>query len=65
MATVRSEARLQETLDGGETWSLVAPLPEAFKNPPGPGWYLNLAFDPVNNVFYASWMGKPTYRYKR
>ena len=62
---VAGKGGLQETLDGGETWSLVAPLPEPFKNPPGPGWYLNLAFDPVNNAFYASWMGKATYRYKR
>jgi hypothetical protein len=62
---VAGKGGLEETLDGGETWSVVAPLPEPFKNPPGPGWYLNLAFDPVNNVFYASWMGRPTYRYKR
>ena len=46
-------------------WALVAPLPEPFKKPPGPGWFLNFAFDPVNNVFYASWMGKPLYRFER
>jgi hypothetical protein len=56
---------MHETKDGGETWSLVAPLPEPYQKPPGPGWYLNLAFDPVNNVFYASWMGKPLYRFER
>jgi hypothetical protein len=43
----------------------VAPLPDQFNNRPGPGWYLNFAFDPVHNHFYASWMGKPTYRYRR
>lgn len=62
---VAGKGGIQETTDGGQTWSLAAPLPEPFKNPPGPGWFLNLAFDPVNNLFYASWMGKPTYRYKR
>jgi hypothetical protein len=56
---------VQETTDGGENWSLVAALPDPFKNPPGPGWFLNFAFDPVGNLFYTSWMGKPTYRYRR
>jgi photosystem II stability/assembly factor-like uncharacterized protein len=56
---------VKETTDGGEHWTVVAPLPEPFKNPPGPGWYLNFAFDPVHNVFYASWMGRPTFRYQR
>lgn len=56
---------VQETMDGGQNWSTVAALPEPFQNPPGPGWFLNFAFDPVNNLFYASWMGKPTYRFKR
>lgn len=56
---------VHETLDGGHTWSLITALPEPFRKPPGPGWYLNFAFDPVGNIFYASWMGKPTYRYRR
>jgi len=62
---VAGKGGVQETTDGGQNWSLVAALPDPFKNPPGPGWYLNFAFDPVNNLFYASWMGKPTYRFKR
>jgi len=62
---VAGKSGVHETTDGGEHWSLVAALPDPFKNPPGPGWYLNFAFDPVNNLFYASWMGKPTYRYTR
>jgi photosystem II stability/assembly factor-like uncharacterized protein len=62
---VAAKGGLQETTDGGQHWTLVAPLPDAFKNPPAPGWYLNLAFDPVKNAFYASWMGKPTYRFQR
>jgi len=56
---------VQETTDGGETWTLVTPLPDLFKNPPGPGWFLNFTFDPVSNVFYTSWMGKPAFRYLR
>ena len=62
---VAGKGGVQETTDGGENWSLVAALPDPFKNPPGPGWYMNFAFDRVNNLFYASWMGKPTYRYQR
>jgi photosystem II stability/assembly factor-like uncharacterized protein len=62
---VAAKSGIRETTDGGETWTLVTPLPDQFKNPPGPGWYLNFAFDPVNNIFYASWMGKPLYRYVR
>ena len=56
---------IRETTDGGEKWSTVTALPEAFRKPPGPGWYLNVAFDPTNNAFYTSWMGKPTFRYQR
>lgn len=62
---VAGKGGIMETTDGGQTWSLVAALPDPYKSPPGSGWFLNLAFDPVNNLFYASWMGKPTYRYRR
>ncbi len=62
---VAGKGGVQETTDGGQHWSTVAALPDEFKNPPGPGWYLNFAFDPVNNHFYTSWMGKPAYRYQR
>jgi photosystem II stability/assembly factor-like uncharacterized protein len=62
---VGSKDGIHETTDAGQTWNLVTPLPEAFKKPPGPGWYLNLAFDPVHNALYASWMGKPTYKFQR
>jgi hypothetical protein len=30
-----------------------------------PGWFLNFGWDPNANVFYASRMGKPAYRYQR
>lgn len=62
---VAAKGGVQETTDGGQTWSLVAPLPEPYQKPPGPGWFLNFAFDPVGNIFYASWMGKPLYRFER
>ena len=50
--------------DGGETWTNVAALPKGF-NMPRDGWYSNVAWDPVNDVFYASMMGKATYRMER
>ena len=48
--------------DGGESWTLVTPaLPKGFTMPRA-GWYSNVAWDPVNDAFYASQMGKATYR---
>ena len=49
------------TIDGGETWTHVATLP-AGADIPKPGWYTNVAWDPVNDRFYVSKMGNPTYR---
>jgi photosystem II stability/assembly factor-like uncharacterized protein len=53
-----------ETLDAGETWTAVAPLPEKF-DVPQPGWFSNVAWDPKGDVFYASRMSKPTFRWER
>ncbi|HLX63014.1 MAG TPA: hypothetical protein VKX17_17215 [Planctomycetota bacterium] len=50
--------------DGGKTWTNVAPLPEKFALPKA-GWYANVAWDPVHDIFYASQMGKPTYRLEK
>jgi photosystem II stability/assembly factor-like uncharacterized protein len=48
--------------DGGETWNtVVTALPKGFTMPRA-GWYSNVAWDPVHDVFYASMMGKATYR---
>ena len=48
--------------DGGETWNpVVAALPKGFTMPQA-GWYSNVAWDPVRDVFYASMMGRATYR---
>jgi photosystem II stability/assembly factor-like uncharacterized protein len=53
------------TSDGGETWKFVAQLPVGFEKLPKAGWFTNVAWDPVHDVFYASRMGKPTYRLER
>jgi photosystem II stability/assembly factor-like uncharacterized protein len=51
-----------ESTDGGATWKVVAPLPPMFNVAlVGP----NYAWDPVHDVFYASSMGKPTYKFER
>jgi photosystem II stability/assembly factor-like uncharacterized protein len=51
-----------KSVDGGERWKLVARLPEGFEKLPKAGWYTNVAWDPVRDAYYASLMGKPTYR---
>ena len=53
-----------ETKDGGKTWEQVAPLPPRF-GIAMPGWFLNFGWDPNANMFYASRMGEPAYRYRR
>jgi hypothetical protein len=30
-----------------------------------PGWFLNFGWDPNANIFYASKMGEPAYKYQR
>jgi photosystem II stability/assembly factor-like uncharacterized protein len=50
-----------QTVDGGDTWRHVATLPDGADIPKA-GWYSNVAWDPVANVFYVSKMGKPAYR---
>lgn len=51
-----------QTDDGGEVWKLVGRLPAGFEKLPKAGWFTNVAWDPIHNVFYVSHMGKPTYR---
>jgi len=59
---VVGRAGFQETKDGGKTWQLAAPLPAGFGiNRIGP----NYAWDPKANIFYASTMTKPTFKYQR
>ena len=59
---VVGKAGFHESTDGGKTWKIVAPLPDGFKvGGVGP----NYAWDPVHDVFYASSMGKDTFRWTR
>lgn len=53
---------IEETTDDGKTWSVVAPLAPNFS----PSRNLNyFAWDAAANIFYASRMGKPAYRWTR
>ena len=52
----------QETKDGGKTWQVAAPLPAGFGvGRVGP----NYAWDHQANIFYASSMTKPTFKFER
>jgi hypothetical protein len=53
-----------ETKDGGGSWELVAGLPPRM-DAGLPGWFLNFGWDPIANIFYASRMGEPAYKYQR
>jgi hypothetical protein len=51
-----------ETIDGGKTWKVVAPLPPGFTtNRVGP----NFAWDAGADIFYASTMTKPAFKFER
>ena len=59
---VIGKSGFSETKDGGQTWQLVTPLPPGFGvGRVGP----NYAWDAKNNLFYASTMTKPTFKYQR
>ena len=59
---VVGKSGFQESKDGGQTWQLAAPLPAGFGiGRIGP----NYAWDPDANIFYASTMTKPTFKYQR
>lgn len=65
----------QESTDGGKTWAVVAPFPKGVTEVPNKKaqeWTMgvglvgpNYAWDPIHNVFYASSMGKHTYKFER
>ena len=61
---VAGKKGILQTTDAGKTWKLAANLPnvKGFE-PTNPGWFLNLAWDPNADVFYASRMGSHTYKY--
>lgn len=73
---VAGKEGLMETADGGETWKVAVPYPENVKYA-DKGWYPfsikfnpggsfgNYAWDPQGDVFYASAIGQPTWKYQR
>jgi hypothetical protein len=54
---------LYESKDGGKNWVLAVPLAPKIKILKAPQW-ANYAWDPVHNVFYASQMMEPAYRFE-
>ena len=59
---VVGRAGFLETTDGGQHFSLAAPLPPSFTvNRVG----ANYAWDAKNNILYAATMTKPTFKYQR
>ncbi len=58
---VGGAAGIYESADGGESWRRVAALPAEFDLPKA-GWYSNVAWDPRRGIYYASRMGRATYR---
>jgi len=61
---VAGKKGLLETKDGGQSWAAAAPLPPRM-DVGMPGWFVNFGWDPKANIFYASRMGEPAYRYQR
>jgi photosystem II stability/assembly factor-like uncharacterized protein len=60
-AIVAGKSGFSETRDGGQTWRVIAPLPEGFKvSRIGP----NFAWDAKANIIYASTMTKPAFKWK-
>lgn len=53
---------LYESVDSGKTWAFAVPLAPDIKVLKH-GVYGNYAWDPLHNIFYASNMDKPAYRY--
>ena len=59
---VVGKSGFHETKDGGKTWHLAAPLPPGFgAGRVGP----NYAWDPNADIFYASTMSKPAFKWQR
>ena len=59
---VVGKSGFQETKDAAKTWQAAAPLPAGFGvGRVGP----NYAWDPTANIFYASTMTKPTFKFER
>jgi len=59
---VIGKSGFSETKDGGQTWKRVAPLPPDFTTA---RIGANFAWDSRADIFYASTMTKPTFKYQR
>jgi hypothetical protein len=59
---VGSPDGLFESKDGGKSWSLAAPCAPEIKVLPG-GRYATYGWDPIRDIFYASQMMKPAYKF--
>ena len=53
---------LYQSSDGGKAWAFAVPPAPDMKIRPRGQW-ANYAWDPINNIFYASQMSKPAYKY--
>ena len=53
-----------KTANSGRQWKQAAPLPPEYRVTM-PGWFLNFGWDPHADLFYASCMGKPAYKYQK
>jgi len=60
---VGSPDGLFETANGGTSWRLVAPLAPEIKVLKG-GQYATYGWDPIRDIFYASQMRMPAYRFQ-
>ena len=53
---------LYQSNDGGKTWVAAVPLAPEITVRKG-GQFANYGWDPINNIFYASQMSKPAYKF--
>jgi len=53
----------QETTGGGKTWRTIATHPPSLKGEYNKrGWFLNVTWDPVGKVCYATKMDQPAWK---
>ncbi|HWB04634.1 MAG TPA: hypothetical protein VG796_16515 [Verrucomicrobiales bacterium] len=63
--TVAGKDGIFQSKDAGATWTKAAPLKPSGKGFSfNPNWFGCYAWDPVNNIIYASCMGNPVFKLK-
>ncbi|HSI37391.1 MAG TPA: hypothetical protein VK986_27630 [Tepidisphaeraceae bacterium] len=65
VVTLTKKGVIIESRDAGQTWTDVIQLPAKGYETSNPGWFVNVAYDPTGDVFYASRMGQPCLKYER